>query len=163
MVTCPDWTPLEPRVRPCGQAARQPGSQAARQPGSHRKGTNGVSTNGVTANFMFFDRGTFWVLLLIYFHLPQSARAYLFPQSVKINYFSSGPISVGPICPQPKSARQPGSQAARACFGSVLSMSAGFGISVSILLRSSGPHFRRSLGLGGLGIAIDTMVARLHP
>ena len=29
-----------------------------------RKGTNGVSTNGVTANFMLFDRGTFWVLRL---------------------------------------------------------------------------------------------------
>ena len=27
-----------------------------------RKGTNGVSTNGVTANIMFFDRGTFWVI-----------------------------------------------------------------------------------------------------
>ena len=24
-----------------------------------RKGTHGVSTNGATANFMFFDRGTF--------------------------------------------------------------------------------------------------------
>ncbi len=43
-----------------------------------RKGTNGVSTNGVTANFMFFDRGTFWVLPLTYFYLPKSARAYLF-------------------------------------------------------------------------------------
>ena len=27
-----------------------------------RKGTNGVSTNGVSANFMFLNRGTFWVL-----------------------------------------------------------------------------------------------------
>ena len=27
---------------------------------------NGVSTNGVTPNFMFFDRGTFWVLPLTY-------------------------------------------------------------------------------------------------
>ena len=26
-----------------------------------RRGTDGVSTDGVTANFMFFDRGTFWV------------------------------------------------------------------------------------------------------
>ena len=53
-----------------------------------RKGTNGLSTNGVTAIFMFFDRGTFWVLPLTYFCLPKSARAYLFPQSVKINYSS---------------------------------------------------------------------------
>ena len=34
-------------------------------------------------------------------YLPKSARAYLFPQSVKIPYFRSGPISVDPICPQP--------------------------------------------------------------
>ena len=47
-----------------------------------RKGTNGVSTNGVTTNFMFFDRGTSWVLPLTYFYVPRSARAYLFPKSV---------------------------------------------------------------------------------
>ena len=29
---------------------------------SSRKGTNGVSTKGVTADLMFFDRGTFRVL-----------------------------------------------------------------------------------------------------
>ena len=63
-----------------------------------RKGTNGVSTNGVTANFMFFDRGTFWVLPLTYFHIPKSARAYLFPRSVKIRYFcSQTPISLYPF------------------------------------------------------------------
>ena len=66
-----------------------------------RKGTDGVSTNGVTAKFRFFDGRTFWVTLLNYFYLPKSARAYLFPQSVKINNFCSGPISVDPICPQP--------------------------------------------------------------
>ena len=49
-----------------------------------QKGTNGVSTNGVTAIFMFFDRWTFWVLPLADVYLPKSARAYLFPQSVKI-------------------------------------------------------------------------------
>ena len=38
---------------------------------------------------------------LTYFYIPKSARAYLFPQSVKIRYFCSGPTSVGPICPQP--------------------------------------------------------------
>ena len=47
-----------------------------------RKGTNGVSANGVIANFMCFDRGTLWVLLLTYFNIPESARAYIFPQSV---------------------------------------------------------------------------------
>ena len=58
-----------------------------------RKGTNGVSTNGVTANLISFDRGTFWVLPLTYFYLPKSARAYLFPQSARNkHYFCSGPI-----------------------------------------------------------------------
>ena len=67
----------------------------------HRKGTILVSTTGVTANFMFmfFESGTFWVFPLTYFYLPKSARAYLFPRSVKIHYFCSGPISVDPICP----------------------------------------------------------------
>ena len=31
-----------------------------------REGTNGVTTNGVAAIFMFFDRGTFWVLPLTF-------------------------------------------------------------------------------------------------
>ena len=50
---------------------------------------------------MFFDRGTFGVLPLACLYLPKSAKAYLFPKFVKINYFCSGPISVDPICPQP--------------------------------------------------------------
>ena len=50
---------------------------------------------------MFFDRDLGWVLKLAYFDIPESARGYLFPQSVKIHYFCSGPISVDPICPQP--------------------------------------------------------------
>ena len=72
--------------------------------GARRKGTNGVSTNGVTANFMLFDRGTFWVLPLTDFYLPKSARAYLFPQSVKSHYFCRSPISVDPTRMQPSSA-----------------------------------------------------------
>ena len=62
-----------------------------------RKGTNGVSTNGVTAfSFRFFDGETFWALPLTYFYLPKSARACLLPQSVKIQYSCSGPVSVAP-------------------------------------------------------------------
>ena len=80
---------------------------AAVQACRSRKGTNGVSTNVVTANFMFFDRGTSWVLLLTYLNLPRSARAYLLPQSVKIHYFCSGTISLEPICLQPKVAGPP--------------------------------------------------------
>ena len=38
--------------------------------------------------------------LLAYFYIPKSARAYLFPQSVKNHYYCSGPISLDPICPQ---------------------------------------------------------------
>ena len=63
-------------------------------PAVSRRWTAGVSTDGVAANFVLFDRGAFWVLPLAYSYLAKSARAYLFPQSVKIHYFCSGPISV---------------------------------------------------------------------
>ena len=66
-----------------------------------RKGTNGVSTNGVIANFIFFDRGTFWLLPLTCFYLRKVPGRNFFPKSVKIHYFCSGPVSVDPICPQP--------------------------------------------------------------
>ena len=49
----------------------------------------------------WFLTGTLLVLHLIYVYIPKSARAYLFPQSVKIPYLCSGPISVDPICSQP--------------------------------------------------------------
>ena len=62
-----------------------------------RKGTDGVSTSGVTANSSYFDRGTFWVLPLTCFYVPKSARVYLFPQSVKINYFCSAPLVLTPF------------------------------------------------------------------
>ena len=62
----------------------------------HRKGTHGVRANGVTADFMFFDRGFVGVLPLIYLHLPRSARVYLFPQSVKLPYVCSSPVGVAP-------------------------------------------------------------------
>ena len=65
------------------------------------KGQMGSALIGVTANFMILT-GTFWVLPLTYLYLPNSARTYLFPQSVKIRYFCSGPIRVDPICPQPR-------------------------------------------------------------
>ena len=51
----------------------------------HRKGTNEVSTNGVTANCMFFDRGTFWVLPLTYstFIFPKVPGGTFFPNLTK--------------------------------------------------------------------------------
>ena len=58
------------------------------------KGQIWVSTNGVAANLVFFDRGTFWVLPLTYFHLPKSARLSLFPQSDEMHSFRGGPMSV---------------------------------------------------------------------
>ena len=71
-------------------------------PAGLRKGQMGSALiNGVTAKFMVFDRGIFGVLPLTCLYLPKSARAHLFPQSVKIHHFCSGPISVDPICPQP--------------------------------------------------------------
>ena len=47
---------------------------------------------------------TFRVLPLTYLYFPKSARAYFVPQSGKIHYFYSDPISVDPICPQPRRA-----------------------------------------------------------
>ena len=103
-------TPPRPRAAPRRSAGRTASasrrwSRSARTTArprlarETRKGANGVGTDGVTANFMVFDRGTFRVLPLTCFYLPKSARAYLFPQSVKIHSFCSRPISVDPICP----------------------------------------------------------------
>ena len=105
-------------LRPDGGAGPSAGQGGARcrRVGESERGTNGVSTYGVTANFMMlFDRGTFWELPLTYFYLPKSARVYLFPQSIKIHYFRIGPISADPIYPQPREAtggmrRQGGSE-----------------------------------------------------
>ena len=41
----------------------------------YRKGTDGVSTTGVTSNYMLFDRYSFGVLPLTYIYLPKSVRA----------------------------------------------------------------------------------------
>ena len=78
-----------------------------------RKGTGGVSTNGVTANLSCFDSGTFCVLPLTYSYLPKSDKVYLFPPSIKIPYLCSGPISSDPICPQPNPLSAPCAQVPR--------------------------------------------------
>ena len=64
------------------------------------KGQMGSALMGSLQFFMFFDRGSFGYST--YFYLPRSARAYLFPHSVKIRYLCGGPISVDPIRPQPR-------------------------------------------------------------
>ena len=62
------------------------------------KGTNGVSTVGVTANVMFFDRGTFGILPLTYVCLPESARVYLFPNlSKSLFVFVAAPLVFTPF------------------------------------------------------------------
>ena len=65
------------------------------------KGRNGVGTNGVTANFMCFYR------LLGYsrepaFIFPRVPGRTFCPNPSKMNTFAIGPISVDPVCPQPK-------------------------------------------------------------
>ena len=62
------------------------------------KGTNGVSTNGVTATFMFFvGRGTFWVLPSTYLLLSsQNCQGVFFSDLSKNITFAAGPISVDP-------------------------------------------------------------------
>ena len=62
-----------------------------------RKGTNGVSTDGITATFMYSDRGTLWVLWLTYFYLPKTARTYLFPRSAKCITSAAAPLALSPF------------------------------------------------------------------
>ena len=63
--------------------------------------TNGVSTNGVAANFIFFDGRTFCALPLTYFYLPKSARAYLFPNLSKLVAFAAAPLLLTPFVRNP--------------------------------------------------------------
>ena len=73
-----------------------------------------MSTNGVSAIIdVFFDGWTFGVLPLTYWNIPKSASAHLFPQSVEIHYFCSGPVGVDPICPQPNEGSAAGQSGAR--------------------------------------------------
>ena len=100
------------------------GMMALQEPGVRsEKVQHGVSTNGV--------------LPLTYFYVPKSDRAYLSSKSVKIHYFCSGPISVDPICPQPREARPSGRAASSGFRGS--------------RVPSSSPASAFSRGGGGVG------------
>ena len=57
------------------------------------KGQMGSAPMGSLQSSCFLLTGTFRVLPLTCFYLPKSARAYPFPQSIKIHYFRSGPIN----------------------------------------------------------------------
>ena len=61
-----------------------------------REGTNGVDTNGVTANHTLFDRH--FLVLLLTFSLPDMPGHTFFRSGI-IHYFCSGHISVDPIGP----------------------------------------------------------------
>ena len=60
---------------------------------SERDSTSGVAANSVC----FLDRGTFWVLLLVYFYLPRSARAYLLPNLSKSITLAAASLVSTPI------------------------------------------------------------------
>ena len=45
---------------------------------------------------MFFDKGTCWVLVT-YFYIPKSARAYLFPNLTKLITFAAAPLVLTPF------------------------------------------------------------------
>ena len=65
---------------------------------SIRKGTNGVSTNGVTAGFvMFFDRGAFWAALFTYFCLPKVPRRTSFLNLSTFITFAAAPVALSPF------------------------------------------------------------------
>jgi len=69
------------RGRPCCSAppARPRAPDRVDSPAVAGKGAHGVSTDGVTANFMSFDRGRFSVSRLAHFRLPQQCQDVLFP------------------------------------------------------------------------------------
>ena len=81
------------RHRPGADGSRRPRQGSSMERHRARKGTDGVSTN-VTANSMFLDRGTFWV---INFYLPKSARAYLFPNLSKFITFAAASLVLTPL------------------------------------------------------------------
>ena len=88
-----------------------PVDPATRQAPHFRKGTNGVSTNGVTATVVFLDRDSCWYSHLICF--PQNARTYLFSNPAKLITFAAAPLVLTPFSPQPNAvsappARRPG-------------------------------------------------------
>ena len=69
-----------------------------------RKGTNGVSTNGVTVNIMFFFLQRDILGTPVYLRLSsQKCQGVPFSPSCQNSLLvCSGPISVNPICPQPR-------------------------------------------------------------
>ena len=64
---------------------------------SGEKQQMGSALMGLLHFCVFFDRGTFQLLSLTYFYLPKSARAYLFPRSVKFITSAAAPVVLTPF------------------------------------------------------------------
>ena len=79
-----------PRYLAC-QRPLSEGRGAAAGATADRKGADGVSTNGITANSMFVDRGTFWVPICQTLSKSDNFD-YLFSQSDKIIDFAATPL-----------------------------------------------------------------------
>ena len=96
------WAPSESRAggRPAGRASRP--ADLRRRQERLGKGQMGSASLQIPC---FFTEGLLGVFPLTYFYHPKSARAHLFPQLVKNHNFCSGPISVDPICPQPRNSQ----------------------------------------------------------
>ena len=69
-----------------------------------RKGTPGVSTNGVTANFVFFLTEVLFGYRSVKI-CQQKCKCCTFSPKLSKKKKCSNPISVDPICPQPNLAR----------------------------------------------------------
>ena len=98
----PFQVPLEPGAVPVRAGPLRPGGDRPLQGSERDKWGQHYWSH---CKFHVFDS---WVLPLAYCHIPKSARAYLFPQSVKINssLLQRTPFSADPICPQPSSGNQ---------------------------------------------------------
>ena len=76
---------------------------------SSSSSSSSSSSNGVTADFMWLDRGTSWgtpvnLLPLTYFCLPKSARCVHFSPICQNVLLLQRPHQCRPICPPPRSA-----------------------------------------------------------
>ena len=90
--------------RPCNFSYPVGAFSAGKRPGIDEylgKGQMGSALrNGVTANFTYFDRGTFWVFPFTYFHVPKSAQkcqGVFFHNLSKSITFASAPFVLSPF------------------------------------------------------------------
>ena len=93
--------PLTKQFRPVTKSKSSEAERAQSTANEDQKGTNGVSTNGVTANSMFFDRDFLGTPVNLLLSSDKYQGVPFSPQN-----FCSGPISVDPTCPQPKNERR---------------------------------------------------------